>query len=121
MLAAYTKSEKQNKAFSLMGAQSLLGSSREVSTQNSVSLITSANDNCGGVDICSFANLFSEPSESTLLTFAESQESCGSIAYSEGGETTGSIAYAGSSESCGSIACSFSSTSSCGSTCSFSC
>ncbi|MCQ2753686.1 MAG: hypothetical protein MJ231_01410 [bacterium] len=116
MLAAYTESE-QNTCFQLLGAKSLLGSTSRNDETISISLLDSvSSEDCG--DYCSFASMFSEPSESALMTFAESSEACGSIAYSGSSESCGSIAYSGSSESFGSIAssgvCS-------GSACSYSC
>ena len=72
-----------------------------------------ATNDCG-LDTCSF---YSGPSDSAIVAFGESFETCGSIAYS-GTETCGSIAYSGA-ETCGSIASSSSSFS--GSCCSYSC
>jgi len=117
MLAAYAEEKNTNTGFTLLGVKSILGSARAVN--NVVSLLDSPSNSDAGMDYCSFGGLFYEPSNSELLSFAESQESCGSIAYSSGSESCGSIGYSGSSESCGSIASASSSSSSCA--CSYSC
>ena len=65
-------------------------------------------------DTCSF---YSGPSDSTILAFGESAESCGSIAY-DSSVTDASFGYSGSAESCGSIASSDSSSGGC---CSYTC
>lgn len=90
-----------------------------ISDSSSLLSVTSsilANNSCE--DFCSF---YSGPSDSTILAFGESYESCGSIAYDS--VAGGSFGYSGASESCGSIAsasCSSDSSFS-GSSCSYSC
>ena len=70
------------------------------------------------MDTCSF---YFGPSDSTILAFGESSETCGSIAYT-GSESCGSIAYSGGGESSGSVACSSASSgSSFSGGCSYSC
>ena len=117
MLTFTASEERQNNGFMFIGS----------SKTSSVSLITgeavgsvsllapSKSSNCG-FDTCSF---YSEPSESTILSFGESYESCGIIAnnYSEAG------GYTGGGESCGIIASSgsFSSSASFSGVCSYSC
>jgi len=116
MLAAYTESEKQNTAFTLTGAKSLLSSNRDAKAETSAAV---ASNNEASLDSCSFASIFSEPTEGELMTFAKSCESCGSIAY-DSSESCGSVAFA-SSESCGSVASSSASSSGSFSGCSYSC
>ena len=119
-MAYLTLSPKEdNRCFNFIGTNSsqndtinLISSS--TSLLSNQSSLLSSNDN---LDTCSF---YSGPSESTILAFGESVESCGSIAFS-GTESCGSIAFSGGSESCGSIASSSSSSSSSSSACSYSC
>jgi hypothetical protein len=117
-MAYLTLSPKEdNRCFNFIGTNSsqndsinLISSS--TSLLSNQSSLLSSNDN---LDFCSF---YSGPSDSTILAFGESAESCGSIAFS-GTESCGSIAFSGGSESCGSIASSSSCSS--GSACSYSC
>ncbi len=107
--------EKQNTCFKFIGADTKPKSTNLIS--NTTSLLTASNGSCE--DTCSF---YSGPSDSAILAFGESYESCGSIA-SAGGESCGSIAYSGGGESCGSVASASVSSGSCssGGGCSYSC
>ena len=116
-----TSTEDKNSGIKFIGANSrsnnggLICSTTTLITNNT-SLITASAD--GGLDTCSF---YTGPSDSTILAFGESYESCGSIAYDS--VAGGSFGYSGASESCGSIAsasCSSDSSFS-GSSCSYSC
>ena len=104
----FTSSEENNSCFKFIGTSSTqstgLISSNTSLISNNTSLISDSTD--GGFDVCSF---YSGPSDSAIISFGESAESCGSIAYSSGAESCGSIAYSGGAESCGSIASSSSS------------
>lgn len=120
MLTFAGSEEKHNTCFKFIGADTKTSSTNLISDNTSLissntSLISTALSN-GGMDTCSF---YSGPSDSTIMAFGESFETCGSIAYS-GGETCGSIAYSGGGESCGSVASS-SAGSSMGGGCSYSC
>lgn len=115
-MLTFHSEEKNSSAIGLLGTASKSHSVRLIS--DSISVITGSSDSLlngsdGGFDSCSFYN---GPSDSTILSFGQQSESCGSIAYSGSTESCGSIAYSGSTESCGSIA-----SSSCGSSCSYSC
>lgn len=102
-----TNTNQNNKGGLISSTTSLIS--------NNVSLISASLDGCE--DTCSF---YSGPSDSTIVAFGESGETCGSIAYSGTSETCGSIAYSGGGESCGSVASS-SSGSSFSAGCSYSC
>ena len=114
----FTSSEEKNSCFKFIGTNSHqsvgLISSNTSLISNNTSLISATADDC--LDTCSF---YSGPSDSTIIAFGESAESCGSIAYTGSAESCGSIAYSGGTESCGSIASSSSSFSSGG--CSYCC
>lgn len=116
----FAGSEEKNSCFKFIGSNSTqnehvgLISSTTSLISNNVSLISAASEGC--LDTCSF---YSGPSDSTIVAFGESGETCGSIAYS-GSESCGSIAYSGGGESCGSVA-STSSGSSFSGGCSYSC
>ena len=115
-MLTFHSEEKNSSAIALLGTASANHSVRLIS--DSVSIISDVsngllNSSDCGLDSCSFYN---GPSDSTIMSFGQQSESCGSIAYSGSSESCGSIAYSGSSESCGSIA-----SSSCGSACSYSC
>ena len=103
----FTGSDEKNSCFKFIGSNNTqsvgLISSNTSLISNNTSLISESLD--GGLDSCSF---YSGPSDSVIMAFGESAESCGSIAYS-GAESCGSIAYSGGAESCGSIASSSSS------------
>lgn len=103
MLTLNTTEEKSS-CFKFIGADSAQKTTHLIS--NNTSLITPSMSE-GGNDTCSF---YSGPSDATILSFAESCETSGTVAYS-GAETSGSIAYSGA-ESCGSIASSTGSVSS---------
>lgn len=105
--------EKKNTCFKFIGANSSETQTTHL-ISNNTSLISATLSN-GGMDSCSF---YSGPSDSTIMEFGQSSESCGSVAYAGGGESCGSIAYSGGGESCGSVA---SSGSSMGGGCSYSC
>lgn len=107
--------EKQNTCFKFIGANTSETQTTHL-ISNNTSLISATLAN-GGMDTCSF---YSGPSDSTIMAFGQSSESCGSVAYAGGGESCGSIAYSGGGESCGSVASS-SSGSSMGGGCSYSC
>lgn len=116
----FAGSEEKNSGFKFIGTNTnnnnsggLISNTTSLISHNT-SLISSNVD--GGVDTCSF---YSGPSDSTIVAFGESSETCGSIAYS-GSESCGSIAYSGGGESCGSVASS-SSGSSFGGGCSYCC
>ena len=128
-----TTDDNKSTCFKFIGSETAPKAVHLIS--DNTSLITADSD--AGMDTCSF---YSGPSDAAIMTFAEScetsgsiayfggGESCGSIAYSGGGESCGSIAYSGGGESCGSIASSFSgsasvsvSTGSFGGGCSYSC
>ena len=119
MLSFTAQEDRQNKGFCFIGASSApskggLISSNSSSISSNVSLVSS---NFGsGLDTCSF---YDGPSDSAILAFGESYESCGVVAYA--GESCGTVAYSGSGESCGSVASSCSSDSSFGGGCSYSC
>ena len=98
--------EKQNTCFKFIGMNNTNSHSVNLISDNT-SLITSCLALEAGEDTCSF---YSGPSDSTILAFAESYESCGSIAY----DSTSSFGGYSSCESCGSIASSSASSSSCG-------
>ena len=101
-----------NSASSKGGSVSLISDSSSILTTSS-SLLS---NNCCE-DFCSF---YSGPSDSVILAFGESDESCGSIAYDSGIDSYSG--YSGGNESCGSIAsASFSSGVSTGGCCSYSC
>ena len=104
----FTSSEEKNSCFKFIGSNNTqsvgLISNNTSLISNSTSLISSSFED--GLDSCSF---YSGPSDSVIIAFGESVESCGSIAYSGSAESCGSIAYSGSAESCGSIASSSSS------------
>lgn len=109
--------ESQNTCFKFIGTSTSSEKSTHILSDNT-SLITPAMSE-GGDDVCTF---YSGPSDATIMTFGESCESTGSIAYSGGSESCGSIAYSGGGESCGSVAsASVSSGSSSGGGCSYSC
>ena len=109
--------DNQNTCFKFIGAGSTSNNTINLITENT-SLIYSPSNTSNGEDTCSF---YSGPSDSAILAFGESYESCGSIAYAT---TAGSDSYSGSGESCGSIA-SYSDSSSgssfSGSSCSYCC
>lgn len=120
MLTFAGSEEKQSHCFKFIGADTKPASVQLISNttsliSNTTSILSNSAD--GGMDTCSF---YSGPSDSAIMAFGESSESCGSIAYS-GSESCGSIAYSGGGESCGSVASSFSSGSSMGGGCSYSC
>ena len=106
--------EKQNTCFKFIGANSSETQTTHL-ISNNTSLISATLAN-GGMDSCSF---YSGPSDSTIMAFGQSSESCGSVAYAGGGESCGSVAYSGGGVSGGSI--SSSSGSSMGGGCSYSC
>lgn len=115
----FTGSEEKNGCFYFIGANPSSKSEGGLISKNTslismnTSLISDSSES--GLDTCSF---YSGPSDSTIMAFGDSIESCGSIAYSGGSESCGSIAYSGGSESCGSVATSSGSSSS---GCSYSC
>lgn len=118
----FTGSEESSSCFKFIGSNSPQGASVGLISNttslisNNISLISASSDDC--LDTCSF---YSGPSDSTIVAFAESNESCGSVAYA-GSESCGSIAYSGAGESCGSVASSVSSSSGfSGGSCSYSC
>ena len=96
-----TTDDNKSTCFKFIGAETSSKVTHLIS--DNVSLISS--DTNSGMDTCSF---YSGPSDATIMTFAESCETSGSIAYSGAGESCGSIAYSGGGESCGSIASTFS-------------
>lgn len=111
--------ENQNSCFKFIGANTTSSNNTTNLITNNTSLIYSASASDCGEDTCSF---YSGPSDSTIIAFGESYESCGSIAYDT--TSAGFDGYSGSGESCGSIASSgdFSSGSSfSGSSCSYCC
>lgn len=119
----FAGSEEKNSGFKFIGANTNptgnvgLISSNTSLISNNTSLISASGDAC--LDTCSF---YEGPSDSTIMAFGESGETCGSIAYTGSTETCGSIAFAGSGETCGSIASSTSSGSGfSGGGCSYSC
>lgn len=89
-------SEENNTCFKFIGADSSPKTTHLIS--NNTSLISPSVSE-GGNDTCSF---YSGPSDATIMTFGQSCETAGSIAYS-GAETCGSIAFSGC-ETSGSIA-----------------
>ena len=116
-----TTDDNKSTCFKFIGSETAPKAVHLIS--DNTSLITADSD--AGMDTCSF---YSGPSDAAIMTFAESCETSGSIAYFGGGESCGSIAYSGGGESCGSIASSFSgsasvsvSTGSFGGGCSYSC
>lgn len=115
-MLTFTGSE-ENTCFKFIGANNTNSSNGIRLISNNISLISPSNNTSNGGDYCSF---YSGPSDSTILSFGQSQESCGSIAYN-GSESCGSIAYSGGGESCGSVATSVSSGSSMSGGCSYSC
>ena len=115
-----TTDENKSTCFKFIGADVTPKSTHLISDNSSLIFTNSENN----MDTCSF---YSGPSDSTIMNFADSCETNGSIAYSNAGESCGSIAYVGGGESCGSIASasfssfSSSSVSSFSSSCSYSC
>lgn len=101
MLSFASSEEKQSKGFHLLGTVRLSNNYVHL-ISNNTSLISANHSllSSGCEDTCSF---YSGPSDSTILSFGEQSESCGSIAFG-GIESCGSIAYAGGSAFCGSIA-----------------
>ncbi len=118
MLTISSSDEKQNTCFKFIGADSAPNKIHLIS--NNTSLISQSSGE-GCTDTCSF---YSGPSDAAIVSFGESCETSGAIAYS-GTESGGSIAYSGGGESCGSIASASVSVSSGGSFsgggCSYSC
>ena len=92
-----TTDDNKSTCFKFIGADVTPKATHLIS--DNTSLICSASD--ASVDTCSF---YSGPSDATIMNFAQSCETSGSIAYSGAGESCGSIAYVGGGESCGSIA-----------------
>lgn len=121
MLTFAGTEDRQSSSLIFVNGGSSKGNSVSLISDSSSSLLSLtssilANDSCEV--FCSF---YSGPSDSTILAFGESYESCGSIAYDS--VAGGSFGYSGASESCGSIAsasCSSDSSFS-GSSCSYSC
>ena len=116
----FTGSDETSSCFKFIGSNTtstnnggLISSNTSLISEN-ITLISSSSDS--GLDTCSF---YSGPSDSTIMAFGESFETCGTVAYNGGGETCGTVAFSGGGETCGSIASSSSSFSSGG--CSYSC
>ena len=107
--------EKQSSCFKFIGAVSATSKNGNKVT-NTVSLLAPSNNSDNNGDSCSF---YSGPSDSTIIAFGESYESCGIIAYSD----NNAGGYSGGGESCGIVASSNSSSggSFSGSSCSYSC
>ena len=109
--------DKQNTCFNFIGTTPT-NSKNDNHVTNTISLLSpSGSSNIDG-DTCSF---YSGPSESTILAFGESNESCGIVAYSDSGYSSGG--YSSGGESCGIVASSSSSSGSSfsGGCCSYSC
>ncbi len=116
MLTFTGSEEKQGSCIKLLGITTTSKSTNLITDNTSLLLPTS---NIGCLDTCSFYN---GPSDSTIMAFGESLETCGTIAYATGDESCGSIAYSGAGEACGSIAsAAVSSGTSMGTGCSYSC
>lgn len=118
----FAGSEEKNSGFKFIGTNTNpntsvgLISSNTSLISNNTNLISASDEGC--LDTCSF---YDGPSDSAILAFGESSETCGSIAYADSTESCGSIAYAGSTESCGSVASVSSGSSFSGGGCSYSC
>ena len=110
--------DKQSSCFKFIGCNNNVSNSINLISNNTSLISSSIMSDCGE-DTCSF---YSGPSDSSIIAFGESYESCGIIASND--TVSGAGGYSSGGESCGIVASSssFSSGSSfSGGACSYSC
>lgn len=119
MLSFASTEERQSSSLIFVNGGSRGNSVSLIS--DSASLLSSSSSLLSSGTCEDFCSFYSGPSDSAILAFGESYESCGSIAYDS--VSGGSFGYSGGSESCGSIASAGSSSDSSfsGGSCDFSC